>query len=125
MKELLRQKIAGYSDSLQAKVEMETRDVGFGVKVDLPRLYQRTLAHELFFVVAGPDDGEGAVKQCLARAAVSGAIAGIAVAYTGVGAGAAIAAAEAAASNAFKECAGNQFDVRFDDTSTWGKWHPV
>ena len=130
MAQLVHDRLATYKDSLQHKVEWEDKDLGWGIKTRLPRLYQRELEHNLMVTVTGPTGLENQAKECLNAAAAAGLIAAVAAAFVGAGLGAlgvggkAFIDSVAACLTAKAAGVAGQIEVKLDDQSHWTDWHP-
>ena len=131
MTQLLHDRITTYKDSIQGKVEWEDKDIGWGIKVRLPRYYQRELVHDLMITITGPDGLESQARDCVYTGAIAGLLAGAASAYLGEGMGA-VGVAGKAFTDAVATClatkaavALGQIQVKLEDHTVWGEWHPV
>jgi hypothetical protein len=110
--------IARFDDSIQPTGTIHWGQSGGLIKVPIPHVEMKKLAHELHLVISGPDGGD--VTHCVQSGAVVGLIAAVVTAY--VSGGAAIGAAEEAFKDALLLCLGANFSVRFDNQSHWVTW---
>jgi hypothetical protein len=78
----------------------------------------KKLHHDLVLTIEGPDEGK--IRECLAKAAAAGLIAGIAAAIATGGLG--LQAALSAFLSALLDCLGGAYTARIEDQSHWIYW---
>lgn len=86
-----------------------------------PHIEMKKLRHELVLTIEGPEDLKDAAENCLRQGAIAGAVSALIASFIGAGIGA-TGAAWAAFQTAFIACAGNQIQIRIDDSSHWITW---
>lgn len=104
---IVRREIASYDDSFQP--------IGMCSVISVR---MKKLHHTLTLVVEGPD--EGAINDCINRAATAGLIAAIIAAL--VTGGAALQAAVSAFLSALTDCLGASYSARIENHSHWVEW---
>lgn len=79
--------LAVFDDSFQFAVRWELRDVGFGIKTDMPKPVTKSLRHCLRLEISGPtvDGVANKVKDCVVQALAVAVVAGAVTEYASAG----------------------------------------
>lgn len=112
--------IAVFDDSFQPTGTIHWRNDG-PLGIPNPHVEMKKLRHELVLKIEGPDGLKDAAEDCLKQAAISAAIAAVISSFVGAGIGA-TGAAWGIFQAQFLACAGQQVQVRIDDSSHWITW---